>query len=63
MRPMLFVIACGVTFTGTVRADEHPEVPNLDRTEKVSYGMGLAGLVCLALGALAFARGGRRRED
>jgi hypothetical protein len=41
-----------------VWADEKPEKTDLGRTEKVSMGLGLAGLVCLMSGALAFARGG-----
>jgi hypothetical protein len=45
-----------------VWADERPEKPNLARTEKVSLGLGLAGMVCLALGVLAFAVGGERRQ-
>lgn len=48
-----------------VWADERPEKPNIRRTETIAYGMGLAGLVCLAIGALGFMRGNDepRRTD
>jgi hypothetical protein len=44
-----------------VWADEKPEKTNLEHVEKVSLGLGLAALACLAVGALAFARGGSDR--
>lgn len=40
-----------------VWADEKPERVNVARIEKTGYGLGLAALVCLAVGALGFARG------
>lgn len=44
-----------------VWADTKPEKLDLDRTEKLSYGLGLAALVCMAIGALGFARSSESR--
>lgn len=46
-----------------VWADDKPPKMNLQRTETISYGLGIGALVCLALGALAFTRGGEGRRE